>query len=211
MRVTIFGAGGGIGRHVVEQARAAGHELTLVTRDASTLQASGPGVRVLEGDVRGAGLVAAAVDGVDAVINTLGPTSNTADQVELVESFTRSLVQSMQAARVRRLVTLSGAAVNLHGERKGTGDRLASAVVRIFASNVLRAKQREYEVIAESDLDWVAVRPPRVSDDPARGDYRVGDLALGPRSRIGKADLAAFIVSQLTDDTYLRKAPQISY
>ncbi|CAN5841096.1 NAD(P)H-binding protein [soil metagenome] len=211
MRVAIFGAGGGIGRHVVEQARAAGHELTLVTRDASTLQGSGPGVRVLEGDVRGAGLIAAAVDGVDAVINTLGPTSNTADQVELVESFTRSLVQSMQAARVQRLVTLSGAAVNLHGERKGAGDRFASAVVRIFASHVLRAKQREYEVLAESDLDWVAVRPPRVSDDPARGDYRVGDLALGPRSRIGKADLAAFILSQLTDDTYLRQAPRISY
>jgi putative NADH-flavin reductase len=210
MRIAIFGAGGGIGRHVVEQARAAGHELTLVTRDAATLS-SRPNEHVLQGDVRDTALISAAVEGVDAVVNTLGPTSNTADQVELVETFTRNLVEAMQVASVRRLVTLSGAAVKVPGEHKSPADRFASTVVRIFAGHVLRAKQREYEVLAESDLDWVAVRPPRVSDDPARGDYRAGDLAVGPRSRIGKADLAAFILGQLTDDAYLRQAPRISY
>ncbi|HUG47400.1 MAG TPA: NAD(P)H-binding protein [Candidatus Limnocylindria bacterium] len=211
MRLTIFGAGGGIGRHVVQAARQAGHELTLVTRDASTLEGVTVSDRVLEGDVRDAALVGRAVAGAEAVVNTLGPTSNSADQVAVMEEFTRHVIAAMQASGVRRIVTLSGGAVSVAGQRKGLGDRFASAVVRLAASNVLRAKQREYDLLAASDLEWVAVRPPRVTDETPRGSYRAGDVALGPRSRIGKADLAAFMLEQLTGDAYLRQAPYISY
>ena len=211
MRLTIFGAGGGIGRHVVQAARAAGHELTLVTRDASALEGVTAAERVLEGDVRDAALVAEAVEGAEAVINTLGPSSNSPAEVKLTEDFTRSLIAALEAARIRRLVTLSGAAVSVEGEPKGLGDRFASAVVRVFAGNVLRAKQREYELLAASALDWVAVRPPRVTDDAPRGDYRAGDVKVGPGSRIGKADLAAFMLEQVSDGQYVRQAPLIRY
>lgn len=211
MRLTIFGAAGGIGRHVVQAARSAGHDLTLVTRDASQLEGLAPADRVLEGDVLDAALVVEAVRGAEAVINTLGPSSNSPAEVELTEKFTRSLIEAMKAAGIRRLVTLSGAAVRVEGEHKGLGDRFASAVVHLFAGNVLRAKQREYELLAASPLEWVAVRPPRVTDDAARGSYRSGSLRVGPGSRIGKADLAAFMLQQLTDDEYLRQAPLIRY
>jgi len=211
MRLAIFGAAGGIGRHVVQAARAAGHELTLVTRDASQLEGVTPADRVLAGDVLDVALVAEAVEGSDAVINTLGPSSNSPAEVELTEEFTRKLIEAMDAARIRRLVTLSGAAVSVDGEHKGLGDRFASAVVRVLAGNVLRAKQREYELLAASRLEWVAVRPPRVTDDAPRGSYRTGELKVSPGSRIGKADLAAFMLEQLTDDTYLRQAPLIKY
>jgi putative NADH-flavin reductase len=145
---------------------------------------------------------------VDAVISVLGPTKNTADQVALFESFARSLVEAMSTHGVRRLVAISGGACTLPGERKRLGARVASTFVRLAVRHVVAAKQRELEIIAASDLDWTAPRPPRVVEKPALGKYRVGDDASG--MSITQADLAAFMVDQLTDTTYLRQAPFVS-
>ena len=94
------------------------------------------------------------------------------------------------------------------GERKRLGARLASGFVRLAVRHVVAAKQRELEIIAVSDLDWTAPRPPRVVEKPATGSYQVGDEARG--MSISQGDLAAFMVDQLTDTRYLRQAPFIS-
>jgi putative NADH-flavin reductase len=211
VRVTLFGASGGIGRHVREQARAAGHELTLFARDPSGLGPIQAGERVVAGDIGDAGRLAEAVGGSDAIISAVGPTSNTPAQAALFEQFATSLVATMERHGVRRLVVLSGAGVTAPGERKRLADRLASAVVGRVVRHVVAAKQRELEIIAASNLDWVAPRPPRVTKGPLTGTYRVGDLAIGPRSRISQADLAHFMVQQLDDGRHLRQAPFISY
>ena len=208
MHVLLFGASGGIGRHVREQARAAGHVLTLFSRETAALEPLALGERAVTGDIANEDEVAAAVSGIDAVVSALGPASNSVDQVELFATFARTLVDTMHANGVERLVSVSGAACSLPGERRPLSRRLASAVVRAFAGNVVEAKQRELDVIADSDLDWVAPRPPRVVDRPRTGAYRAGSTLAS--SQITQGDLAEFMVRQLTDDTYLRQAPFVS-
>lgn len=208
MRVLIFGASGAIGRHVREQARAADHELLLFARDPAQLEPLGLGETVVQGDMSDGVRVAEAVAGVDAVISALGPSSNSADQVVLFESFARTLIAAMKTHNVKRLVTISGGAASLPGERKPLRARVASAIVRMFVAHVVRAKQRELDIIAASDLDWIAPRPPRVIDGPRTGNYRVGDTARG--IRISQGDLAHFMVAALTDDKYVGQAPFIS-
>jgi putative NADH-flavin reductase len=211
VKVTVFGARGGIGRHVRQQARAAGHELTLFARDPAGLEPIEDGERVVVGDIGDARLVEEAITGADAVISAVGPTANTPEQVELFEGFARSLVATMQRLGIRRLVTLSGAGVTAPGERKRFTDRLASAIVGRVVRHVVMAKQRELEIVAGSDLDWVAPRPPRVTEGELTRSYRVGQIGIGPRSSISQADLAHFMVAQLRDDEHLRQAPFISY
>ena len=64
-----------------------------------------------------------------------------------------------------------------------------------------------------SDLDWTIVRPAAFTDGELTGAYRHGfpptkrDLSL----KISRADVAGFMLDQLTDDTYLRKTPGLSY
>ncbi|CAN5549812.1 NAD(P)H-binding protein [soil metagenome] len=210
MRVTIFGASGGIGRHVREQARANGHELTLFAREPSSLYPLAEGERVVVGDIGDAERVSEAVAGSEAVISAVGPTANSPDQVVLFESFAHALVKAMERHGVHRLVALSGAGVTAPKEQKRLPDRLVSAIVGRIVRHVVMAKQRELEIIAASSIEWVAPRPPRVNDGPATGIYKVGDHAIGPRSRISQADLAHFMVSQLTDDRHIRSAPFIS-
>lgn len=210
MRIALFGASGGIGRHVRERARAAGHGLTMLSRDASSLEPLHPGERVVVGDIGDPDQVAETVAGADAVVSAVGPTSNTPDQVTLFERYARALVAAMEVHGVRRVVALSGAGVTAPGERKRLPDRIASAFVGRVVRHVVQAKQRELEILAGSGLEWVAPRPPRVVEGPPTGSYRAGDISIGPRSRITQADLAEFMLRQLVDDDHLRHAPFVS-
>jgi uncharacterized protein YbjT (DUF2867 family) len=63
-------------------------------------------------------------------------------------------------------------------------------------------------LIEESDTDWVIVRPAVLTNSPARGSYRhgrkVGNFIL--TRRISRADVADFMLKQLTDDDYIGTA-----
>lgn len=208
MKVLLFGATGRIGSHIRDQARAEGHELLLFARDPAKLGPLHDGEVAVAGDIGDAVRVRAAVAGVDAVISALGPTSNGADQVPLFENFARVLVDAMKAHGVRRLVAISGGAVEVPGERKPLAARIASKVVRVFVGNVVAAKQREFDVVYASDRDWVIPRAARVVDGPRTGTYKVGDAARG--TRVNAGDVADFMVGALTDDRYLHQAPLIA-
>ena len=207
----MFGATGRIGRHVVEQAVAHGHAVVAFVRDPSRLSLPAERLTVVTGDVGDPSAVEAAVDGADAVISAIGPKHNTAAEADRVVDGMRNVLAAMERHGVRRLVNLSGGAIRVPGERKPPADAVASAVVRLLARHVVAAKQREFDLIRRSAVDWVAVRPPRVIDGPLTGSYRAGDVALGPRSRISNRDVADFLLRQLTDDTYVRQAPFVSY
>lgn len=199
--VLILGATGRIGRIAVTRALAAGFEVRAFAGKAS----HEPGVESVVGDVRSAEDVARAVSGVDAVIAAVGPRANTPEAAIDIETGMRNLVVAAEAAGVRRVVTLSGAGVDVPGDRKPLLDRLASAIVRRAARHVVGGKQREYEVLASSRLDWTALRPPLVIDGPARG-YRL-DLALQPGVRVTRDDVGQALVDQLTDQAFVRAAP----
>ena len=208
MLVVVFGATGGIGRHVVEEALRAGHDVRAATRDPSTAEMTGAHTTWVQCDLADTDSIRDAVAGSHAVLWAVGPTRNASDQVPLFENAATALVAAMSAERVRRLVALSGAGITVDGERKPLRGRAMSAVVSVVARHVVAAKQREYDVIKHAHLDWVLVRPPRVVEGARTGRYAAGVVLAAPR--VTQGDLAAFMVSQLTDDTYLRRAPFVS-
>jgi putative NADH-flavin reductase len=203
MRVTVFGATGRVGRHVVVAARTAGHEVTILSR-APELP-PGMEMAVVRGDVTDLAAVRSAVRGSEAVISAVGPRHNAeADELALEEGM-QNVTQAMAEAGVRRLVVLSGAAVSVPGDRKPAIDRVVSRFVRLAAGHVVGAKQREFAVVAATDLDWTAIRPAIVTDGPARG--YVLSLELRPGARTTRADVGQAMVDQLTEETFLRQAP----
>jgi len=66
----------------------------------------------------------------------------------------RSVLAAMESVGVRRLVGLAGGAVNVPGERKPITGRITTALVRLMARNVVEAKQREFDIVRRSGLDW---------------------------------------------------------
>lgn len=203
MRITLLGATGRIGRLALAAAVAAGHDITILVRRPIDVHPAG--VIAIVGDISDDGSLREAVAGRDAVISALGPRSNTVEARDQLVTGMRALVLAMQAARVERLVALSGAAVDVPGDRKPLLDRLATRIVRLAAGQVVAAKQGEFDVFSASPLAWTALRPALVVDGSARG-YRLSDR-LRPGARVTREDVGQALVDVLGDDTQFRKAP----
>lgn len=194
MRITILGATGHIGSLVLTGALAAGHEVVILTRPTTPAVAR-VGVIAVAADLADPAAIRQAITGSGAVVAALGPRTNTLEDEIALEVGMRNLVSAMNAAGVARLIALSGAAVEVPGDAKPIIDRVASRIVRLAARHVVGAKQREFDAFATSELEWTALRPPIVTDGPARG-YRLSER-LRPAARVPRADVAAAMVDQL--------------
>jgi nucleoside-diphosphate-sugar epimerase len=184
MQLTILGSTGRIGRLALDAARADGHEVVVLVRRRPAAEL--PGIRTIVGAIDDVAAVREAVAGSGAVIAALGPRANDADAERAVVAGMHTLVQAMTDEGLDRVVVLSGAAVDVPGDRKPWLDRAASSIVRLAARHVVAAKQGEFEVLAATSLAWTALRPPLVADGSARG-YRLSET-LRPGARVTRAD-----------------------
>src|SRR5689334_18774714 len=112
MKLTIFAATGGIGRHLLAQAVAAGHDVTAVARNPRNLPRQDARVGVVTADLTAAdpAVLASAADGADAVLSGLGP-RNPKTEAGIASRGTRDIVAAMQATGTRRIVVVSAAPV----------------------------------------------------------------------------------------------------
>ncbi|WP_340672010.1 SDR family oxidoreductase [Bradyrhizobium ottawaense] len=207
MKILVLGATGGTGRLIVRDAVAKGHSVVALVR--STARADLPGAELIEGDARNESVLERALDGCDAVVSALG-TGIGFREVSLLAEATRALVTAMTRNGVRRLVCISALGV---GDSRGHGgfvfDRLFQP---LLLSQAYKDKDRQEAAIRASSLDWVVVRPAMLTDDPARGSVRtVTDLAGVNGGKIARADVARFVVEQLTADTWLRRTPVLMW
>jgi len=204
MRLAVTGATGFIGSEVVNQALAAGHHVRALSRRAGAIQPR-PNQAVVVGDATDPIALAGLLGEVDAVISCVGGTEDLA-------ALMAALLDGMHAAGIRRLVAISGAGITVPGERKPLQHRLASGLVRMLAARAVAAKQAEYEVLVSSsrEVDWVSLRPPRVIDGPPSGKARPSIDATQMAFRVTRADVAAVILQELTDDRYLGQAVYIA-
>ncbi|MGW6023084.1 NAD(P)-dependent oxidoreductase [Streptomyces sp. NPDC055099] len=210
MRLTVFGATGGVGGEIVRQALAAGHEVTAVVRDPSRLRVTGEGLEVFRADLTDPEALRAAVAGRDAVLSGLGPHKRA--DAGVAAPLTRSVLHAMEAEGVRRLVVVSASPVGPPPERQTVVDRIAGALVSKILKPVyddLRTMEAE---LAASGTDWTSVRPPRLQDKPATGVYRrvVGGTPTSGRF-IGRADVAHAMLAAVDDLTTVKQGVGVAY
>ncbi len=208
MRILVLGATGATGRLIVSRARANGHDVVALVRSKS--KAAGiAGSELVEGDARDAAALTRAIAGCDAVISSLGTSMSPFREVTMLSTATRALIGVMTAQNIRRLVCITGMGA---GDSRGHGgffyDRL---FLPLMLRKVYEDKDRQEDAIRASALDWIIVRPTMLSDKPARGHIRaLTDLSGVHGGTIARADVADFVVQQLTVDTWLRKVPLIT-
>lgn len=210
MRVAVFGATGRTGRLVVERLLEEGHEVIAFVRDPSKiLEGHDEKLRTVRGDVLDPAAVEEAVEGTDAVIVALGHTKTSTKDVQA--RGTQNIVAAMRRHGVRRLISLTGAGVRDPQDEPKVVDRAITGLLKLLQRDVLEDAERHAEIIRNSGLDWTLVRAPRLVDGERTGEYRAGYIGKDSGTRISRADVADFMVRQLTDDTYLRRAPVVSY
>jgi len=216
MKLTIFAATGGIGRQLLAQAVAAGHDVTAVARRPEKLPAE---VLAVRADLAAAdpGTLEAAVHGADAVLSALGARS--ASEIGVVSQGTRAIVEAMTAVSARRIVVVSAAPIGTvpsprlpNPPKYDPGDGF---FMRHLLSPLVKAAfRRSYadlalmeEILRDSGLDWTAVRPPRLTDKPLTGAYRT---TYGQNVRggflISRADVAHLMLRVLGQPETVKQA-----
>ncbi|MFH8291396.1 NAD(P)-dependent oxidoreductase [Streptomyces sp. NPDC018059] len=210
MKLTVFGATGGIGGEIVRQALRAGHQVTAVVRDPARLAAEGEGLEVFRADLRDAEALRAAVTGRDAVLSGLGARKRS--DAGIAAELTGSVVRALEAEGVRRFLVVSAAPVGPPAERQPLVDKAMGFVVSAVLKDVyvdLRTMEAE---LARSATDWTSVRPPRLQDKPVTGVYRkvVGGT---PRSGrfIGRADVAHAMLAMIDDPSTVKQGVGVAY
>ena len=193
MNVLLFGATGGLGRAIVQQAQ--GHHVTAFTRAE-------------HGDVTvDRQAVANAVRGHDAVISALGR-GNSFRSEQLMSRAMDVILPAMQREGVRRLIVTSAFGV---GESFYEAPLLAKIFFRTALRHIYADKAIADDFVRRSGLDWTLVYPTRLTDGPRTGSVRAGEhLELHGIPKISRADAAAFVVQQLTDPSWIGKTVIIS-
>jgi putative NADH-flavin reductase len=208
MKLAVFGATGGTGRLLVEQALAGGHEVNAFARKPVAITIQHERLHVVQGDVLTPACVREAVKGTDAVLCAFG-TSNEPNTTVLSEG-TQNILVAMEKHGVRRFVCEASLGV---GDSRALGGIFFDyMIVPLFMKHKFADKEKQDLLIHQSALDWIIVRATRLTHGPKTGVYRTGlKLRLGPWARIARADVAEFMLKQVSDNTYLRQAPGISY
>ncbi len=207
MRVLLIGASGATGQVVLDELLQAGHAVTAFVRNPAAFRSETANLRVAPGEARDAASLARAMQGQDAALSTFGPRSLKAD--DLQEALMTNLVAAMKAAGVRRLVNLSAAGVG--DSRAQMPFLFGKVIIPLLLGRVYADKARGEAILFASGLDYVNVRPGRLSDRPARGGVKAQADARGLKLEMTRSDLAAFMVAQLTSDAWLRRSPIIGY
>jgi len=206
VRVALFGATGPLGRRVLDQLLERDHDVKVLVGDPTKLARKSEMLTVIEGDIADPAKVGETIAGCDAVIDTLGARANTETEVRRLLKVTELILAAMHRHGARRFIGVGGAGVDAPGDQKGSGYRLVARFSKLMARHVVEEKQKEFELVSRSDLDWTMVRVPFITDGELTQKYRAS-LTEPPSSRISRADIAYVLVSQLQDRRFIRKAP----
>jgi putative NADH-flavin reductase len=209
MNLLIIGATGGTGRALVDQALALGHSVTVFVRNSSALKIAHERVSVVSGDVLDYDSVDRAVQGKDAVLSALGH-KRWFIRTTILSEGTKNIIAAMQKQGVKRFICETSLGI---GDSKGRlGLYYTLFVVPCIIYFYFKDKERQEQLIKDSSLDWVIVRPGQLTNGIKQGVYRV-DEGIGSyisTVRISRADVADFMLKQLVDNTYLRRLPGVA-
>jgi putative NADH-flavin reductase len=202
MKLVVLGATGGTGLEIVRRAIEHGHAVTAFVRSPERLKAFRDRITIKQGDFLNSAELERVIKGNDAVLSGFGPRAPVSKvDANLLRQFGVALASAMLHAGVRRVVVESVAF--LFRDSIVPPAHLLGRL--LFPSIVADASAME-RVFGESELDWTIVRPPRLTDKPYTGKYRVREGHLPPFGfKISRADVADFILKAVENHVSSRK------
>ncbi|CAN5396136.1 NAD(P)H-binding protein [soil metagenome] len=204
MKLLILGAAGRTGKQLVDQALAAGHSVTAFIRQHDAELQDNSNIVTVIGDARNQSDIKKALSGQDAVISTLG-SSKPGDRV--IAASTKALIAAATSQSIRRVIVMS----SFLATQNFQPNPIVKFVLKLMSSIVADIHSGE-ALLQTSGLDYTIVYATRLRNDPLNPHYKVVNTheKVGSGDSISRADVAEFLLQQLTDTTYLRKTVMIT-
>ena len=211
----MFGATGGTGRAVIDQALGEGHAVTAFVRDRAKLAAA-EGLSIVEGDAVDPGDVVRAVAGQEAVVVALGNSQNPfalkfgarwTTPKDICEAATRNIITALPAGSDIPVVVVSAFGI---GDTRAQLPMMFKVFYKLFLKEHMDDKERQEAALKASEAHFVLVQPVGLTDKPASRDYWATTDGTIRKSEVSRQDVAAFILRELRDRRHTRQTVSLS-
>lgn len=204
MKIIILGAGGKVGRLVVDEALQRDYQVIAFTHNPAKF-GERKGLTCKQGDVHDVRAVAKAVQGCGAAISALG-SWGTPDK-DILSAGMQSLIPAMKEQGIKRIISLTGSDARATGDELSLLHRLSRNLLMMVSRKVLTDGENHIKLLEDSGLDWTVIRSPRMAK---RGKaYALSNKRPLPWTSVGRPAVANCLVDQLDDRQHLHQAPFI--
>lgn len=207
--IAVFGATGGIGRHVVNAALEKGWEVRAYVRNPAKLAIDNPSLTVIEGQVDEYGKIRSCIDGCDAVVVALGISMRPGANDRSSAIAHGNILRAMAECDVRRLVDWSTPSIPSAEDVRSLATVAPGILAGVFLPDAKRALMEVADVVRASDSDWTLVRFMAPNDKPAIPEVKVGFGERPLSFAIPRESIARFMVEQVESDEYMHRMPII--
>ena len=209
-KIAVLGGGGRTGFYLVNQLLDQGFQLKLLLRNPGHFKIQNTNIEIVKGDALDGDVVERVLEGCDAVISTVGQRKGeplVAGQATM--NMINAIAKHQNNAENFRYILLAGLNVDTPFDKKGIETQKATDWMKATFPDIHADRQKSYALLSASNVSWTMVRVPFIEFVETKGEIKVG-LEDSPGNKISAADIAAFMIRQLTDNAYVRKAPFIS-
>ena len=209
-KIALFGATGKTGREFLEKALEKGYKIKALVRDPGKLKTLHKNLEVIKGDVLNKEDVMKCIEGTDMTVSLFGHVKGSPEWLQT--DGTKNILEAMKGHEVPRIISLSGGGLPFpEKDQPKFPDKMIRFIMKLAVPKILNDAIEHAKVLKESDLKWTIVRGPRLTNEPEKGEYRVGWVGVNASTKIGRPDLADFILRLVEDESYDYQMPFVSY
>jgi len=224
-QIAVFGASGRTGKLFTELALNNGYQVKALVRDPSKLDLRHSNLQVIHGDIADPTKVEETIKATEAVIDLIDPARGSPPNLRRIVNLrltaTRNILSAMQQNNVERLIVMDSLPIGLVAGILDPNDqprfmnkwfinKFTIFIGKNLLGRLVEAEPAYHDLIKQSPLRWTIVRAPTLSDQPSKGNYRVGYLDANTGKVASRSDVAAFLLDVLMNGKYIRQMPIVS-
>jgi len=206
IKVALLGATGKAGKYLLQELLANGYNIKSLIRSPKTYTISHPLMEIVEGDIKDLDTARQLLEDCDVVMSAIGQNK---DDVLISSLATLNIIKAMKEFNITRYILLTGSNLEVPGDQKSAKNLEGMAWMKTTFPVFVADKQKAYKILTNSSIDWTVVRLPWIEQTDERRGLIV-DLQDCLEDLISTTDLADFLINQITDTTYVKKAPFVA-
>ncbi|MCV9927689.1 NAD(P)H-binding protein [Flavobacterium sp. LS1R49] len=206
IKVAVLGGGGRTGKYVVDQLLSQGFNVKLLLRNPENFLNTNPLIEIIKGDAIDPKSIEFLLKGCQAVINTIGQRQG---EPLVASKATMNILKAMSHFGIQRYVLLAGLNIDTPFDKKGEKTTLATEWMKANFPVIQEDRQKTYDLLVESTINWTLVRVPFIEFTDASAEIAVSiEDCLG--DKINATDIARFMISEISDDKFIKQSPFIA-
>lgn len=206
IKIAVLGGGGRTGKYIVKSLLSKGYHLKLLLRKTEEFQLKSSLIEIVKGDAINPEDIRNLVQGCHAIISTVGQRPG---EPLVASRAVTNVLEAMNKLEINRFISLAGINVDTPFDKKGKETSLATEWMKTNFPEIQADRQKAYSILSASELNWTLVRVPFIEFLESSGELAIS-LEDCPGNKISAGNLAIFMVDQLSDETFIRKAPFVA-